>query len=295
MNPTLDQTRNWLHRQARALDIALFAHLFEQEDQLSVVEELAYYQNPDGGFGHGLEPDFWNPASSPIATWKATDYLRRINFYQTDHPVVARLIQYVKETQEKDGRWPAVISSNNDTPHAFWWHYQNEETAYWGYNPTAALAGFLYRTGDKTQTAVISSLWQDLLQRSEADMHELPLFLNLYHDLAESGWDKQELKAGYDKLIELLHAAFQNGDWNNYVLRPSTVFAGENQVFQAPFQAMIEKEQTYLRETRLADGTWPIPWNWNQYPEAFHVSVQWWKGYQMILHELFLQTDRSKS
>jgi len=38
-----------------------------------VFDVLSQYQNPDGGFGHGLEADFWNPFSSPVQTWAATE------------------------------------------------------------------------------------------------------------------------------------------------------------------------------------------------------------------------------
>lgn len=52
------------------------------------MECLSFYQNEDGGFGHALEDDVWNPASIPIGTWKATEIIAKIGGVSHDHPVV---------------------------------------------------------------------------------------------------------------------------------------------------------------------------------------------------------------
>lgn len=41
---------------------------------------LQAYQNQDGGFGHALEPDSWNPNSTPIQTATAIEILEEIHF-----------------------------------------------------------------------------------------------------------------------------------------------------------------------------------------------------------------------
>lgn len=43
-----------------------------------VLAALAVYQNEDGGFGRALEPDCWNPDSSPVQTWTATEIINEI-------------------------------------------------------------------------------------------------------------------------------------------------------------------------------------------------------------------------
>ncbi|MDR0286608.1 MAG: hypothetical protein LBI03_02715 [Clostridiales bacterium] len=56
-------------RNARPLEFTMWKYAFEngsQEDMLSV---LACYQNEDGGFGHNLECNCWNPNSSPAIGW----------------------------------------------------------------------------------------------------------------------------------------------------------------------------------------------------------------------------------
>ncbi len=57
--------RNLVFRSARPLDYTKWKFLFEKgscDDFLSV---LSGYQNEDGGFGHNIECNNWNPNSSP--------------------------------------------------------------------------------------------------------------------------------------------------------------------------------------------------------------------------------------
>ena len=55
-------------------------YLFEGGSREDVLTSLAAYQNEDGGFGHALEPDCWNPDSSPIQTWVAAEIIQKIGF-----------------------------------------------------------------------------------------------------------------------------------------------------------------------------------------------------------------------
>ncbi len=52
-----ERARAFLKSEARPLDRALFEHEFEGAPGERAIEELARYQNPDGGFGRALEPD----------------------------------------------------------------------------------------------------------------------------------------------------------------------------------------------------------------------------------------------
>lgn len=63
-----ERVQAWMHRNARPLDIARWKFLLENGSREDVLEELKYYQNPDGGFDHGLEEDCLNPESAPMQT-----------------------------------------------------------------------------------------------------------------------------------------------------------------------------------------------------------------------------------
>jgi len=54
--------------QARDLEKYLFEYYFQGGNGAKIIEALKKYQNNDGGFGNGLESDFRQPFSSPMAT-----------------------------------------------------------------------------------------------------------------------------------------------------------------------------------------------------------------------------------
>ena len=68
MKTTFKKAREFIYRNARPLDLTRFQYHFENGSKEAVMSALAYYQNEDGGFGYALEPDCWNPNSTPIAT-----------------------------------------------------------------------------------------------------------------------------------------------------------------------------------------------------------------------------------
>ena len=56
---------------------------------------LKAFQNEDGGFGHALEPDCFNPNSSPIQTWKAIVHLEEIGIDDPDHEIIQGILRYL--------------------------------------------------------------------------------------------------------------------------------------------------------------------------------------------------------
>jgi hypothetical protein len=52
-----EEIRGWVSRNARPLDFALWRYHFEGGSAEDVLRALALYQNADGGFGKGIEPD----------------------------------------------------------------------------------------------------------------------------------------------------------------------------------------------------------------------------------------------
>ena len=89
-----------------------------------MIDILMQYQNEDGGFGHALEADSWNPASTPITTGHAIKILSKIGFDETSHPIHQGIQKYLSSDSELlEYGWPFAIQSNDDFPHAPWWNY----------------------------------------------------------------------------------------------------------------------------------------------------------------------------
>ena len=255
-----------------------------------MVRALAAYQNPDGGFGHGLEADCLNPHSSPIQTWCATGQLRAVDLWDRDHPVVEGIIGYLESRQDFDGRcWVWAVPSNNDHPHAPWWTWQPEQPR--TYNPTAALAGWLYRvTGsDFSQWLVREAMVAYLDGGPCLDMHLLPCFLQLYRDLrasAPAGWDLTSMEAKLRRDIAACVRPVQDG----YCARPSDYILGRDDPFLSCIPDLAEQECSIILETQAPSGAWPIPWTWGgMYPDDYAVSANWWRSGMILKNLLYLR------
>lgn len=99
-----EKARGFIYRNARPLDLARWQYHFENGSKEAVINALSCYQNEDGGFGHALEPDAWNPNSSPIQTWCATEILREINFTDNTHPLINGLLKYLASGRDFEGK-----------------------------------------------------------------------------------------------------------------------------------------------------------------------------------------------
>ena len=93
------EIRTWIHRNARELELSVWNYFFENGSREAVIDALSYYQNEDGGFGHAVEPDGWNPESSPYATLVVTGILRRTGAADAmgaGHPMMQGIFRYLE-------------------------------------------------------------------------------------------------------------------------------------------------------------------------------------------------------
>src|SRR3954453_4178470 len=66
MNTSLARGRDFIIKEGRILEQRLAETVFDGAPATPVVDALRAYQNGDGGFGHGLEPDKLCPDSQPL-------------------------------------------------------------------------------------------------------------------------------------------------------------------------------------------------------------------------------------
>ncbi|MDR0897843.1 MAG: hypothetical protein LBN04_08305 [Oscillospiraceae bacterium] len=301
MNSTFEKARAFLYRNARPVDFARFQYHFEQGSREAVLHALAAYQNPDGGFGHALEADAWNPHSAPIQTWTATEILREVGCADSAHPIVQGILRYLASGADFEGHfWYNTVKSNNDYPHAPWWHTESDSTCHNDYNPTACLAGFilrfaargsdLYALGERiAKEAYDAYVGQGLLN----DMHTASCYVRLYEYCTEAGrGDLIDLDALGNRLQEQVKHSItaDTAAWeSSYICRPSQFFSSRESIFYADNKAIADYECEYIVKTQLEDGSWPIPWGWNAYPEAWAISKNWWKSNGALLNLLYLK------
>jgi len=134
--------RDFVRRDARLVESRLFATVFEDADAHGVVDALRGYQNADGGFGHGLEPDKRCPDSLPLDVEVAFDTLLAAD--ARDDVMIRRAVDWLALTANSDGAVPLCGPAVEGYPraeHISEWTYQP------GLNPTAGLVGRLYALG----------------------------------------------------------------------------------------------------------------------------------------------------
>ena len=294
-NTLYDDVRSWMYRNARHLELALWRFLFEGGSKEAVVEALMFYQNEDGGLGHALEADNWNPNSTPISTNHAIKLLHQINFTDMSHPIYQGVWKYLKSgAAMKDYGWCFTIPSNDDYPHAPWWNYSEEQNQKEYYGVTAELAAFILKYGDAHTdiykkamdfaTNLLSIFASDL---AFGDMG-LEGFLQLIGTMKQMGIPGFD----YDKLNTLMGEKIEKAiehdisKWQFYVVRPSNLIKSPESEYYELNKEIVEKELDYIIETKPEDDVWGIPWTWfdnmQQYEAYFRVSENWWKGLRAV-------------
>lgn len=124
---------------ARLVDRHRYALLFNDGRAEPVVDALLGYRNPDGGFGHALEPDLRCPSSQPAATLYALEILAEAGASDSELTRDARA--WIAQIADPDGGIPSVLPGFEQYPHAPWFEPQP------GSMLTLALAATLHLGG----------------------------------------------------------------------------------------------------------------------------------------------------
>ena len=114
----VDAAEQFILANARLLDRHRMARLLHGGSPDPILAALRAYQNPDGGFGHALEPDVRGPESEPASTLHGLEVLAEIG--ALDDPMVADAVSWIGRIADPDGGVPFVMPSAADAPHAPW-------------------------------------------------------------------------------------------------------------------------------------------------------------------------------
>ena len=300
-HPCLIKARTFIYRNARPIDLARWQYHFENGSAEAVVSALSTYQNPDGGFGHGLEADAINPNSSPIQTWTAMVILEEIGIEDPNHPMIRSILNYLQSKKDFDGSfWFNTVPSNNDYPHAPWWTHKEKKGDYHDYNPTAYFTGFILRYAD--QNTALYHIGKQIAQQAilalnnqydETEMHLVACFAHLALDLRKagitdlSGLDSMEYHL-FERIKTLIDRDSEN--WNSgYVCLPNRFIEDRKSPYYRPNKAAAEHLSLVLQQTQDDEGTWPVTWDWADYPSQWPISKNWWRSVIVIENMLYLK------
>lgn len=298
----IEKSGSFIYRNARPLDLARWMYLFENGDRDSVLKILAAYQNEDGGFGHGLEPDCWTPDSSPVQTWTATEIIKETGLEDAEHPVIQGILKYLSSGMDFDGHtWANTVPSNNDAPHAPWWTYSPSHEV--SYNPTACFTGFILKYAQPGSELYQTAL--RLLQEAYSffktnfpleSMHTVSCFVELYGYLrGGKAWgavDPDEFRDLLNRQISRTLTRDTSVWAVEYVCKPSLFIDSKDSDFYAGCSELCDFECEFISDSQQADGTWAVTWAWSDYPEQWHISKNWWKSDLIIKNLKFFKAMR---
>ncbi len=280
-----ESAKTFVLDQGRDLDRALIAYNFEAGSKNDVLAALAAYQNDDGGFGHGLEPDLRTPASSVIATTVAFQNFRSLRV-PADHPMVRRGIEYLLETYDVSRQvWPIIPPETADAPHAPWWDYAGSEAGFGGFlvNPRVEIVGYLHDYSGIAPTDLLDTLTTSVFEHleslpDEVEMHDIICFVSL----AETASLPQPYR---DRIWAKLAKAAEHGvarqpeQLSGYVLKPLYLVSSPDSPLAAGLADEVAMNLDFEIEQQGEDGAWSPNFSWgDQYPEAWQIARREWQA-----------------
>lgn len=290
------KARQFIMEHARLLEQALYRLRFEGGSPEDVISALATYQNPDGGFGHALEPDLRMPQSSPIATTLALQVARRLCL-PGDLPMVRGAIEYlVRSYDPGKGRWPAVSALANNYPHAPWWHYDETREATMSetqVNPTVEIIGYLNAYPGLVSHTFLENVTSQavlLLERipDPMNMHDFLCYQRFANEL--TGMRRQRVLDRLSKAI-LETACLEPNEWAGYVAQPVILIRSPKSPFADLLAGPLEQNLDYRIDIQNQDGSWSPFWSWfGSYPADWPLSELEWKG-KLTLDTLKILTN----
>ncbi len=278
---------------ARPLDILVWQVAQAQQPWQAAVPVLTTYQNPDGGFGHGIEPDVWHPASSPLATTVALQYAHTLGI-PVAHELWQRALRYLIGAYDTAaGKWHPMAAGVNAYPHAPWWHAdeqtgQNSLDKDWP-NPSVEIIGYLQahvgEIGEMDHW--YAALLEYVVRADTIESHALACYVRAYPWLPKSIQTRI-----FPHLVRLLRQVIHPtpADWLvayvptplDYVTHPQAPFAD-----QLADMIDVQLDQWCLHVR--AHGSWVPTWQWGQYADAWTTAQQWWTGKMTVERLLILE------
>jgi hypothetical protein len=271
-----------LERIARPLDWVVWQAWRGQMTQDDVVAHLAAFQNADGGFGHGIEPDVWHPASSPLATTIGIQYAHRIGL-PSQHTLVQWALRYLTGAYDDvAGKWHPMAEGANAYPHAPWWHAdvqtgQNALDRDWP-NPTAEIIGYLsaYQGADVDLATLYEDLVNHIAQADTMESHALACYVRAYD------WLPLRVQSAlYPHVVRLLRPTIHPvpAEWQHaYVPTPLDYVHTPASPFFVEIADLVDIQLAQWCQHVRTGGLWTPTWQWGQYDESWQKAHQWWTG-----------------
>lgn len=275
-----NQATHFMKNKTRNLERAIFQFEFENGPYSAVLKELRTYQNTDGGFGHGLEPDLRCKESSALATTRALEILQLSPQKDEEQiEMIRKALLFFENTYNTDRYgWDIIPKEAEQSPRAIWWNY-GAFADHWG-NPSADIVSYfiefqsVYKS-DKLEDYINYAMDYLVSKCDLQEMHELFCYLHLFEKLNET----QRLN-----IEDTLHVFLDNcvsmnpENREGYGATPLSVVNSPSSWYYKKYAAVIPVELDELIDQQGEDGSWTPNWTWYQFEEEWLIAKEEWKG-----------------
>jgi hypothetical protein len=265
----VDSAERFVLANARLLDRHRLAALLHGGPVAPVLAALRAYRNPDGGFGHALEPDVRSPESEPAATLHALEVLAGIGALEDQ--MVADAAAWVARIADPDGGVPFVLPTAAAHPRAPWMVPSDG-----GSHLTFAIAGALWEAGSSEPWLGRATewCWAKLERPDELSAYWVKFsldFLDNVPDQTRASEAIEDLRSriGADGSVPV------PGGTEDERLTPLTLSPRPGTRSRALFtDEQIEADLDLLEQGQRDDGGWTFDWlGWSP-----GQSVEWRGG-----------------
>jgi hypothetical protein len=254
---SLERAADFIWRNARLLERALFARVFLDGPADAVLAALRAYRNPDGGFGNALEADVRAPTSTPLACEVALIVLNEAAIIDRD--IARAMCDYLASVAESSGRVPIVTREIMAYPRATHW----QEPLFGGdsLNPTAGVAGLLHYQGIEHPWLARATQWcWQRLEHPLDDAHEIATALRFL----EYAPDRPRARATALRVAREADGArwfLKEADLSKYGVTPLHLCPRPDSIAREAFRdKLIAAHLDALAGAQEDDGGWPIRW-----------------------------------
>lgn len=154
------KARDFILTNARMIERRLFEFHFVNGNKEGAFHAVYAYRNPDGGFGHGMEPDTASPESQPLFSIMALETLDEIGYLNAD--LIQRdFIPYFQSVTTDKGGIPWMLKPKSEYPCAGHFKTVKEWAAL---STTALLLGILekYKIEIPWMQKAEEFIWQEI-------------------------------------------------------------------------------------------------------------------------------------
>jgi hypothetical protein len=271
----IDSARTYLYCEGRLLEQRMFEVAFEGADAEGALVALRGFQNADGGFGHGLEPDKRAPGSQPLDVEVAFQVMDDIG--RVDTGLVLDACGFLDDVGDA-GAVGCLRPGFDRYPHAPHWEQWAVAP---GLNPTAGLVALLWKWG-------VEHPWREKatafcrLQIETALPDDAHTFGEVLAFLACVGGKDEELGKslvpGLRARIGTLALFRLDVSEPGYGLTPLHFAPTPESIWTGLFEAaVIESHLDALAAAQQPDGGWPISWE-----TCGTTAVNEWRGHETL-------------